>query len=175
YRGRRDGGEYRWLLDKGPPRFASDGTFLGYIGSATDITERKRVEERLRVQHTVARILAEAATIEEATLRIFGLWASVWDGTWARSGAWTGRPRRCAVSSFGMKRRLKSRNLKESAGSSLSFRAWDYRAGCGPALSPNTFPMSFLMKTFRARPSPNAKDSTRPSPFPSCSGGKSWA
>ena len=37
---------------------------------AEDITERKRVEERLRVQHTVAQILAEAATIEEATLRI---------------------------------------------------------------------------------------------------------
>src|SRR5258708_4080487 len=73
YRVRRHDGEYRWLLDKGTPRFASDGTFLGYIGSATDITERKRVEERLCVQHTVAQILAEAATIEEATPRI--LWA----------------------------------------------------------------------------------------------------
>jgi PAS domain S-box-containing protein len=70
YRVRRHDGEYRWLLDKGTPRFASDGTFLGYIGSATDITERKRVEERLRVQHTVAQILAEAATIEEATPKI---------------------------------------------------------------------------------------------------------
>ena len=37
---------------------------------AEDITERKRAEERLRVQHAVAQILAEAATIEEATLRI---------------------------------------------------------------------------------------------------------
>ena len=70
YRVRRHDGEYRWLLDKGTPRFASDGTFLGYIGSATDITERKRAEERLRVQHTVAQILAEAATIEEAAPRI---------------------------------------------------------------------------------------------------------
>ncbi|SIO27717.1 PAS domain S-box-containing protein [Bradyrhizobium erythrophlei] len=70
YRVRRHDGEYRWLLDKGTPRFAPDGTFLGYIGSATDITERKRTEERLRVQHTVAQILAEAATIEEATPRI---------------------------------------------------------------------------------------------------------
>jgi len=70
YRVRRHDGEYRWLLDKGTPRFASDGTFLGYIGSATDITERKRAEERLRVQHTVAQILAEAATIEEATPRM---------------------------------------------------------------------------------------------------------
>ena len=70
YRVRRHDGEYRWLLDKGTPRFASDGTFLGYIGSATDITERKRAEERLRAQHTVAQILAEATTIEEAAPRI---------------------------------------------------------------------------------------------------------
>src|SRR5258706_3672276 len=70
YRVRRHDGEYRWLLDKGTPRFASDGTFLGYIGSATDITQPKRAEERLRVQHTVAQILAEAATVEEAAPRI---------------------------------------------------------------------------------------------------------
>src|SRR6516162_7831858 len=35
-----------------------------------EITERKRAEERLRVQHTVAQVLAEAATIEEVTPRI---------------------------------------------------------------------------------------------------------
>jgi PAS domain S-box-containing protein len=70
YRVRRHDGEYRWLLDKGAPRFAFDGTFLGYVGSATDITDRRRAEERLRVQHTVAQILAEATSIEEATPRI---------------------------------------------------------------------------------------------------------
>ena len=37
-----------------------------------DLTERKRAEERLRVQHTVAQVLAEAATIEEVTPRILG-------------------------------------------------------------------------------------------------------
>jgi PAS domain S-box-containing protein len=35
-----------------------------------DLTERKRAEDRLRVQHTVAQVLAEAATIEEVTPRI---------------------------------------------------------------------------------------------------------
>src|SRR6516162_5281504 len=35
-----------------------------------EITERKRAEERLRVQHTIAQVLAEAATIEEVTPRI---------------------------------------------------------------------------------------------------------
>ncbi|WP_332673133.1 sensor domain-containing diguanylate cyclase [Aromatoleum sp.] len=41
-------GEYRWVLDAGRPRFADDGTFLGYIGSVIDITERKHGEEIMR-------------------------------------------------------------------------------------------------------------------------------
>src|SRR5260221_4838825 len=49
YRLRRNDGEYRWVLDNGAPRFASDGTFLGYIGSCLDITERKQALERFRL------------------------------------------------------------------------------------------------------------------------------
>src|SRR5438034_44532 len=49
YRLRRSDGEYRWVLDSGTPRFASDGAFLGYIGSCIDITERKRGEEKFRL------------------------------------------------------------------------------------------------------------------------------
>src|SRR5216684_6752474 len=33
YRIRRHDGAYRWIDDTGIPRFARDGTFLGYIGS----------------------------------------------------------------------------------------------------------------------------------------------
>jgi two-component system, LuxR family, sensor kinase FixL len=49
YRLRRCDGEYRWVLDTGTPRFAADGTFLGYIGSCLDITDRKQAEERFRL------------------------------------------------------------------------------------------------------------------------------
>ena len=48
YRLRRHDGEYRIIVDKGVPRFAPDGTFLGYIGCGDDITERKRAEEQPR-------------------------------------------------------------------------------------------------------------------------------
>ena len=45
YRLRRFDGEYRWLVDSGVPRFAQDGSFEGYIGSAIDITEREQLKQ----------------------------------------------------------------------------------------------------------------------------------
>ncbi|MGA8408224.1 MAG: PAS domain S-box protein [Candidatus Acidiferrales bacterium] len=47
YRLRRFDGKYRWLVDYGVPRFESDGTFRGYIGSCVDITDRKLTAESL--------------------------------------------------------------------------------------------------------------------------------
>jgi len=48
YRLRRHDGEYRWVLDHGVPRYDAHGSFAGYIGSCTDITERLLAEERFR-------------------------------------------------------------------------------------------------------------------------------
>jgi PAS domain S-box-containing protein len=57
YRLRRYDGKYRWVLDNGLPRFSSDDSFLGYIGSAVDITERKQAEmEAARQRGEVAHI-----------------------------------------------------------------------------------------------------------------------
>jgi PAS domain S-box-containing protein len=47
YRLRRHDGEYRWLLDMAVPRFNSNGSFAGYIGSCIDVTDRKLAEEAL--------------------------------------------------------------------------------------------------------------------------------
>ena len=46
YRLRRFDGEYRWVLNDGVPRFAPDGTFLGYIGACMDITDQKNARAR---------------------------------------------------------------------------------------------------------------------------------
>lgn len=48
YRLRRHDGEYRWIQDRGRPRFDRGGTFLGFIGSCVDVTERKQGEQYFR-------------------------------------------------------------------------------------------------------------------------------
>lgn len=63
YRLRRDDGEYRWVLDLGVPRFNSDGSFAGYIGTCVDITERKLAQEALS---DIGRKLIEAQEEERA-------------------------------------------------------------------------------------------------------------
>jgi PAS domain S-box-containing protein len=45
YRLLRADGTYRWAIDAAAPRFGEDGTFLGYVGSVLDISDRKQVEE----------------------------------------------------------------------------------------------------------------------------------
>jgi PAS domain S-box-containing protein len=56
YRLRRHDGEHRWVIDRGMPRYAQNGEFLGYVGSAMDITERRRAEESNRDLAHVSRL-----------------------------------------------------------------------------------------------------------------------
>jgi len=60
YRLRRRDGSYRWLLDTGRPWFLADGEFAGYVGSATDITERKRGAEALHESEERFQLVAGA-------------------------------------------------------------------------------------------------------------------
>ncbi len=59
YRLRRQDGQYRWAIDSAHPRFADSGEFMGFIGSVIDITERKQVEDTLRVSGESFRQLVE--------------------------------------------------------------------------------------------------------------------
>ncbi|MDO9107031.1 MAG: PAS domain S-box protein [Methylovulum sp.] len=51
YRLKRSDGEYRWVQDNGVPRFDADGTFAGYIGSCSDITDMRQAQEQLQLSH----------------------------------------------------------------------------------------------------------------------------
>jgi PAS domain S-box-containing protein len=48
FRGRRADGDFRWIHVTGTPRYGAGGEFLGYIGSAVDITERHEQEAALK-------------------------------------------------------------------------------------------------------------------------------
>jgi PAS domain S-box-containing protein len=53
-------GGYRWVLEEGTPRY-SGGEFVGYVGTATDIHERRTMEEALRESEASFRDLADTA------------------------------------------------------------------------------------------------------------------
>ena len=65
YRLRRFDGAYRWLVDYGVPRFETDGTFCGYIGSCVDINDRKLSEDSL---HNLSGLLINAQEGERARI-----------------------------------------------------------------------------------------------------------
>jgi PAS domain S-box-containing protein len=70
YRIKLPDGTVKYLHATGHPVLDDAGNLLEHFGTAIDVTERQRVEQRLRAQHHVTRILAEAATVEEATSKI---------------------------------------------------------------------------------------------------------
>jgi PAS domain S-box-containing protein len=53
HRLRRHDGEYRWVVTAGVPRYDADGSFVGYIGTSVDITERKLAEAALASQKLI--------------------------------------------------------------------------------------------------------------------------
>src|SRR5262249_28747337 len=63
YRLRRKDGEYRWILETAMPRITATGEFGGYIGSALDITDRRRMEDSLRESEERFRFMADAAPV----------------------------------------------------------------------------------------------------------------
>jgi diguanylate cyclase (GGDEF)-like protein len=54
-----------WLALSGEPVFSDDGSFLGYRGVGRNITEHKRGEQLLRLEHAVARALSQASGVSE--------------------------------------------------------------------------------------------------------------
>jgi PAS domain S-box-containing protein len=68
YRLRRRHSEYRWIDDTGIPRYARDGSFLGYIGSCIDVHEsasrlQTEIASRTRSEQILAQATGQLATL----------------------------------------------------------------------------------------------------------------
>ena len=93
YRMRRADGEYRWVTDTAAPYFDALGEYYGYIGSVTDISERKQIEEglqrtRIRLEKQVEQRTAERDRIWQVSSELMA--AVAWDGELkAINPAWT--------------------------------------------------------------------------------------
>lgn len=82
YRLQRYDGEYRWVEDTGAPRYEEDGNFAGFIGSAIDVSARKRNvftpdEEAIRMvfalterERQVLVLIAEGKSTKEAAAQL---------------------------------------------------------------------------------------------------------
>src|SRR5580692_1660649 len=57
YRMRHHTGQYRWILDRGVPRYAPDGTFEGYVGGCLDIHDQKEAAEKVRIAEDMTRLM----------------------------------------------------------------------------------------------------------------------
>jgi two-component system sensor kinase FixL len=62
YRLRRRDGVYRWILDRGVPRYGDTGEFVGFIGSSIDVTDRRRQESALRQSEERYRAVVDSQT-----------------------------------------------------------------------------------------------------------------
>lgn len=86
YRLRRRDGAYRWMLDKGAPRFDREKSFLGYIGSCADIHDFRTAERELKKMTVLQRAVLDGAnysiisTTPEGIITTFNAVAERWLG-----------------------------------------------------------------------------------------------
>jgi PAS domain S-box-containing protein len=76
YRFRDAGGRYRWHLGRAVPMLAADGSIEFWIGTATDIHDRKRIEEQQRFIVSAGDELTRSLDYVETLRRVAELAAS---------------------------------------------------------------------------------------------------
>lgn len=76
YRLRRADGTYGWILDDGAPRYATDGEFVGFIGSCVDVSDtRSAMRSQTMARAVIRRVLLELiqrAKVPEKVVRDMG-------------------------------------------------------------------------------------------------------
>ena len=53
-------GRVRWVRSRSRPLYHANGELRGHVGTVQDITDRKRMEQRMAVQHAASRAMSEA-------------------------------------------------------------------------------------------------------------------
>ncbi len=143
-------GTVRHLHSIGHPVLNQAGDLVEYFGTVMDVTERKHAEHRLVVQHRITRILAEAATVEEAIPRILEMIGG-WPG-WDFGVLWQNdRHARWACSaapSYGKPLPSRPRSSRLSPGGAPSRRAAGCRAESGRAVRRRTSWMLPVIRNF---------------------------
>lgn len=66
FRLRRENGEYRWVMDRGNPKFNEQGEYEGMVGTVIDVHEEKLKEQRVRESEHRIRNIVEEATVATA-------------------------------------------------------------------------------------------------------------
>jgi len=68
YRLRRHDGQYHYVLDAGAPEFSDDGTLLGYVSTAIDVTGQKLIPMAHRQSETTSGAVLDATIGSVAVL-----------------------------------------------------------------------------------------------------------
>lgn len=91
YRIKAASGEYRWILDRGSPRFTPEGKFTGYIGSCIDVTERQYALEALRKSEEILQQHAQMLDLANDSIIICDLneYIVYWNHGAERQYGWT--------------------------------------------------------------------------------------
>jgi PAS domain S-box-containing protein len=67
---RRADGRFRWMLTRASPRHDVVGAFAGYVGTCTDITDRRNAESTLRLLAAIGDAVSESFDMDATLQRI---------------------------------------------------------------------------------------------------------
>ncbi|MCC2644007.1 MAG: putative Histidine kinase (modular protein) [Nitrospira sp.] len=124
FRMQQPNGRTRWVHSRSRPLYDANGAIRGHVGTVQDITDRKRMEQRMAVQYVAARVMSEAREPESGLAQILakvgaalsaetaGLWLSNKETGLLHCGSfWTTSPTK--YETFEMRSRSMSFRLGE--------------------------------------------------------------